>query len=230
VQPLIVLLGEVVMPLRTFKAMTGASLALLLSTLASGARADAIPYQTPGVLNPAVYTFTALATGDIIAYFAGSTASFDNRLGLLVNGVDTGIVGLDNHASALGQSLDLGHANAGDTLIFVLHNLSLGQLAYSNPTMNATYDGLLVGTQHVYSTLYTATSPIIDSITNGTFVSWEDLPFPRSDLNYNDLDFVFTNVSVSVPGPIAGAGLPGLIFGAGLLSWWRRKRKAETAA
>jgi hypothetical protein len=113
-----------------------------------------------GTPNTAGYTLTAPADGDIIAYFAGSTAGFDLRLGLMVNGTLTNAgLALDNHTSTIGQSFNFGSVKAGDTLTFVLHNLTLGLNAFSDPSLNVGYDlNGTVGHQHIYSTAYTRTS------------------------------------------------------------------------
>jgi hypothetical protein len=189
---------------------------------ASRVNADAIPYPFAGTPNPVTYTFIATSTGEIDAYFAGSTASYDNELGMLVNGVSTGVIGLDNHTSALGQMLDLGAVTAGDVLTFVLQNNTLGMDAYSNPALNVGYDfNGSKGHNHVYATPYTGTGPVIDSIPVGTFVAFEDLQFPNSDFNYNDEDFVFTDVSTirsGVPDSASTLGLFGMaIAGVGML-------------
>jgi hypothetical protein len=46
------------------------------------------------------------------------------------------------------------------------------------------------------------------------------------------LDHVsFNSTAAGVPGPIVGAGLPGVIAACGgLLVWWRNKRRAQAAA
>ncbi len=164
--------------------------------------ADIIPYPDVGVYNGATYSFTATTTGDIVAYIVGGfSASYHNTLGLLVNGVSTGITGLGNHTSVLGDSLDLGSVHAGDVLTFVLNNSTLGKTAYSDPTMNVAYDSASdkLGHNHIYSTSYTATTPLFPGVKAGTYVAFEDLPFPKSDFNYNDESFVFTNVTSGVP-------------------------------
>lgn len=198
----------------TLKSIGVAALAAAAFGFSGSAVAGPIPYPNSGTENPGLYNFTAATTGDITAYYYGSTAGYTNELTLLINGVETGIQGLNNHASAHGQSLVLGHANAGDSLVFKMVNISPGGVGpwYSDKSLN--WDGI----NHVYATSFGGDS----AIPTGTFVGFEDLP-QGGDLNYNDETFVFTNVSTNVPEP---ATLLLTSLGLGVMSLRSRRKKA----
>ena len=176
---------------------SAAVLAILAGAAQTSQALPTIPYQNPGTPNPITYTFTAAASGDVIAYFAGSGASYDEKLGMLDNGVATSAgLGLDDHTSTIGQSFDLGTVTAGDTLTFFIDVLSpnLGNV-YSNPALNTGYDtDGSQGHNHIYSTAYSDGS-LGAGIPNGTYVGFEDLQFPDSDFNYFDETYVFTDVA-----------------------------------
>jgi hypothetical protein len=213
---------------RNVKFFLTPAMAMLFANVFSGNRpvqADAIPYPDRGHYNPVTYAFTAATTGDVIGYFAGTDATYENKAGLLDDGVLTSAgYGLDDHKSSIGTSFDFGRVNAGDTLTFVLDNITLGSFAYSDPSLNVSYDTAsdTLGHNHLYSTQYTATSPVFAGVPAGTFVAFEDQRFPSSDFSYDDENFVFTNVRSSVPEP---AGLASA--GAGAVLFCRRSRRAK---
>jgi len=55
--------------------------------------------------------------------------------------------------------------------------------------------------------------------------------FSIGGTNIQDRDFYVSKMNVTaVPGPIVGAGLPGLVFATGgLLAWWRRRKTVATS-
>jgi hypothetical protein len=213
-------------------ACAGAVLAIGFATAASAS--DAIPYPNPGFVNTQTYSFTAASTGDLTAYIVGGfSAGFDNQLGVLVDGVQQGGFGLDNHTSNSGDSIDFGQVTIGQSLVFILHNLSVGQDAYSLASMNVAYDSAdYTGSHnHIYSTAYTG-DPAIGTVPQGTYVAFEDEPFPGSDFNYDDESFVFTNTASVVSGGAPEPATWGLMlvgFG-GLGAMMRRRRSVALTA
>lgn len=199
------------------KNLTAAFATALSLAFAAPAMAVPLPYDQPGVENTTQYEFIAASTGDVTAYFAGSDAGYTNVLTLLVNGVETGIIGLNNQTSVYGQVLNFGAVNAGDRLVFKLINTNPGNIGpfYSDRSLN---EG---GFNHIFSSQYDGDA----LIPKGIFVGFEDLP-RGGDFDYNDERFVFVNVAdvTDVPEP---ASIALLMAGVAGIAASRRAKRAQ---
>jgi hypothetical protein len=176
------------------------------------AHASEIPYPSAGAINQQAYSLVAAETGDINVWFAGKgTAQNDDVLTAIVNGVPTGIFGLDNQTSGVGQYFNLGHVNAGDTIVFEMQDLSSGKNWFTDNTLNTD------GVNHAYMAAFSGGVIGPSAVTAGLYFGFEDVSGCASDWNYLDLQFYMTTGSVAaVPEPSTWAmmilGFVGLAF------------------
>ena len=182
-------------------------------TVVTATNAATISYPNVGTVAP-VESFKAISSGDLVGYFYSSSAAYDNQIGVFVNGAQLGGYALDNHLSTYGQSVNFGHVNAGDSVVFVLNVLTQGYKLYSNVALNSDL------TNHIYATAFGGETNGGATIPTGLLVGFEDQAMSIADLDYNDEIAVFTNVAVN-PEPVSF-----VLFGTGLLALglFRRKR------
>lgn len=146
--------------------------------------------------------------GEVVAKFLGHTAGYTNELylDLPLNGI--GVI-FNNHVTPVGTTLSLGTFTAGTELVFRIHVLNTGESFYTGDA-SRNPDGLF---HAVVDDAYSPTE---------TYVGFEDL-FGGGDLDYDDLNFSFTNVRAD---PVPDSGTTALALAGALagLAALRRRR------
>ncbi len=150
-----------------------------------------IPYCNVGNIAP-TNVFNAVATGPVTGYYVGKGNADDEDWVRMVD-VSTNTTGdwvLDNQQTLVGASAVFGVANAGDLLVFELWNQTLDSIFASQPDLSDD------GTNHAYATHFSGGNINGVNFPAGTYVGMEDWPNGIADWNYQDNQFVATNVEI----------------------------------
>ena len=206
--------------------MVAVCVAMAAGPLTGIADASPIPYPDAGEINQQTYTLVATQSGTINVWFAGKgTAVNDDVLTALVNGIPTGIVGLDNQTSQIGQYLNLGHVDAGETIVFEMQDLSSGRNWFTDNEKKSDR------TNHAYMTTFAGGLVGASVVPAGWYIGFEDVSGCGSDWNYQDLQFYASTGSVgAVPEPSTWAMMVLGFAGVGFMAYRRKSKPACVAA